>query len=47
VLTELGNALRDALQGKLGADAIVALFTALQSYIIIIAFTNFQKESLT
>jgi len=32
-MTELGDALRDALQGKSGADAIVALFTALQSYI--------------
>lgn len=32
-MTELGDALRDALQGKSGADAISALFTALQSYI--------------
>lgn len=32
-MTELGEALRDALQGKSGADAIGALFTALQSYI--------------
>src|SRR5215831_12786083 len=32
-MTELGAALRDALQGKSGADAIGALFTALQSYI--------------
>lgn len=39
--------MRNALQGKSGADAVVALFTALQSYILIMAFTNFQKESLT
>ena len=32
-MTELGDALRDALQGKSGADAISALFTTLQSYI--------------
>ena len=32
-MTELGDALRDALQGKSGADAIRALFTTLQSYI--------------
>ena len=32
-MTELGDALRDALQGKSGADAIGALFTALQSSI--------------
>ncbi len=32
-MTELGDALRDALQGKSGADAIGALFTTLQSYI--------------
>lgn len=32
-MTELGDVLRDALQGKSGADAISALFTALQSYI--------------
>jgi AcrR family transcriptional regulator len=32
-MTELGDALRDALQGKSGADAIGALFTAVQSYI--------------
>jgi AcrR family transcriptional regulator len=32
-MTELGDALRDALQGKSGADAIGALFAALQSYI--------------
>ena len=32
-MTELGDALRDALQGKSGADAIQALFTTLQSYI--------------
>jgi AcrR family transcriptional regulator len=32
-MTELGDALRDALQGKSGADAIGALFTALRSYI--------------
>lgn len=32
-LTELGDALRDALQGKSGAKAIAALFTAVQSYI--------------
>ncbi len=30
-MTELGDALRDALQGKSGADAIGALFTAIQS----------------
>ena len=39
--------MRNALQGKSGADAVVALFAALQSYILMIAFTNFQKESLT
>ena len=32
-MTELGDVLRDALQGKSGADAIGALFGALQSYI--------------
>ena len=32
-MTELGDALRDALQGKSGADAIGALFTTVQSYI--------------
>lgn len=32
-MTELGDGLRDALQGKSGGDAIGALFTALQSYI--------------
>lgn len=32
-LIELGDALRDALQGKSGAKAIAALFTAVQSYI--------------
>jgi AcrR family transcriptional regulator len=32
-MTELGDALRDALQGKSGADAIGALFTTLRSYI--------------
>ena len=32
-MTEFGDALRDALQGKSGADAIGALFTAIQSYI--------------
>jgi len=32
-MTEAGDALRDALQGKSGADAIGALFTSLQSYI--------------
>ncbi|WP_432828714.1 TetR/AcrR family transcriptional regulator [Dactylosporangium sp. CA-092794] len=32
-MTELGDAVRDALQGKSGADAIGALFTTLQSYI--------------
>jgi AcrR family transcriptional regulator len=32
-MTELGDALRDALQGKSGADAIRALFAAVQSYI--------------
>ena len=32
-MTEFGDALRDALQGKSGADAISALFTAIQSYI--------------
>ena len=32
-MTELGDAVRDALQGKSGADAIRALFTAVQSYI--------------
>ena len=32
-MTELGDALREALQGKSGADAIRALFTTLQSYI--------------
>jgi AcrR family transcriptional regulator len=32
-MTELGDALRDALQGRSGADAIGALFVALQSYI--------------
>ncbi len=32
-MTELGDALRDALQGKAGADAVGALFTTLRSYI--------------
>lgn len=32
-MTELGDALRDALQGKSRVDAIGALFTAVQSYI--------------
>ncbi len=32
-MTELGDALRDALQGKSAADAIGALFAALRSYI--------------
>ena len=32
-MTELGDVLRDALQGKSGADAIAALFKTLQSYI--------------
>jgi AcrR family transcriptional regulator len=32
-MTELGDALRDALQGRSGPDAIGALFTALRSYI--------------
>ena len=32
-MTELGDALRDGLQGKSGAQAIKALFTTLQSYI--------------
>jgi AcrR family transcriptional regulator len=32
-MTELGDALREALQGKSGADAVSAVFTALQSYI--------------
>ncbi len=32
-MTELGDALRDALQGKSGGDAIGALFTVVQSYI--------------
>lgn len=32
-MTELGDALRDALQGKSQADAIGALFTTIQSYI--------------
>jgi AcrR family transcriptional regulator len=32
-MTELGDVLRDALQGKSRGDAIGALFTALQSYI--------------
>ncbi len=32
-MTELGEALRDALQGKSGANAIAALFTAVQSYV--------------
>ena len=32
-LIELGDTLRDALQGKSGAKAIAALFTAVQSYI--------------
>ncbi len=33
-MIELGDTLRDALQGKSGADAIAALFTAVQSYIV-------------
>ena len=32
--TELGDALRDALQGRSGAAAVGALFTAVRSYII-------------
>lgn len=32
-MTELGDAVRDELQGKSGAKAISALFTAVQSYI--------------
>jgi AcrR family transcriptional regulator len=32
-MTELGDALRDALQGRSGADAIGAFFTVVQSYI--------------
>ena len=32
-MTELGDTLRDALQGKSGAKAITALFTVVQSYI--------------
>ena len=32
-MTELGDAFRDALQGKSGADAICALFIALKTYI--------------
>jgi Tetracyclin repressor-like, C-terminal domain len=32
-MTELGDQLRDALQGKSGADAISALFTVVQSSI--------------
>ena len=32
-MTELGDALRDALQGTAGADAIGALFTTLRAYI--------------
>jgi AcrR family transcriptional regulator len=32
-MTELGDALREALQGKSGADAIGTLFTVVQSYI--------------
>jgi AcrR family transcriptional regulator len=32
-MTELGDALRDALQGKSGADAIGAFFAVVQSYI--------------
>ena len=32
-MTELGDALRDALQGKSGADAIGAFFKVVQSYI--------------
>lgn len=32
-MTELGDAIGDALQGRSGADAIKALFTAVQSYI--------------
>lgn len=34
-MTELGDALRDALQGKSRADAIGAIFTALRSYIAV------------
>src|SRR5215475_8766526 len=30
---ELGDALRDALQGKAGSDALAAMFTALRGYI--------------
>jgi AcrR family transcriptional regulator len=32
-MSELGETVRDALQGKSGSDAIAALFTALRSYI--------------
>ena len=32
-MTEFGDALRDALQGKAGFDALAAMFTALRGYI--------------
>ncbi|MGC0365404.1 AcrR family transcriptional regulator [Rhodococcus sp. 27YEA15] len=32
-MSEMGDAVRDALQGKSGADAVAALFTALRSYV--------------
>jgi AcrR family transcriptional regulator len=32
-MTELGEALRDALQGRSGADALAALFGAMRSYV--------------
>ena len=32
-MTELGDAVRDALQGRSGADAVAALFAALRSYV--------------
>ena len=32
-MTELGEAVRDALQGRSGADAVAALFDALRSYV--------------
>jgi AcrR family transcriptional regulator len=32
-MTELGDSVRDALQGKSGADAVSAIFRALQSYV--------------
>lgn len=33
-MIELGDALREALQGKSGADAMCALFTTVQAYIV-------------